>query len=860
YARETRAQQRQDLEQLESAWEEAGDHRAQDEARLDELAVRLAEEQPRHSELQSATQAAGERLAGAEQAMQEWQSEWEEFNQRAAEPAQIAQVERTRINHLEAREQELERRIARHTEELGQLDDRTLAAEIADLENAEVARVEQAEVMQERLEEIGGLIGGHRDAIAAHRRHLDQARQTYQAAKGRLASLEALQQAALGKDESGATRWLGEQGLDSAPRLAEGLEVEAGWERAAETALGPYLQAACVNDLSGLRDAVLSAPNVALTLFDAGASATPYAGGDGSLADKVRAPWALHSLLGAVRLAPDLDAALGARESLAPHESIITPEGVWVGPDWMRLGMEADETAGVLERAEQIRALEQEVMALDGRSARLSAELDEHQESLHRAESERDQAQHELDGVNRGLSEVRSALSGKRTRADHLRQRGERVRNELRELDERLEHGRAEMEDARSRLHRALEAMETLSASRDALVQRRESLQAALAEARSEAAETRARAHEAALRIESMLTSEQSLREGLERVRSRLDQMSRRREELVGLVEAGEAPIRIHAEELEQLLVRRVEVESELAGARDELETIDQSLRDLERKRHEAEAQVTETRGELEQLRMERQEVAVREQTIDEQLRESGFERAQLFEGLPEDAASGDWQQSVDRVGQRIQRLGPINLAAIDEFREQSERMTYLDAQDADISASLETLETAIRKIDRETRTRFKETFDRVNHGLQQLFPRLFGGGHAYLQLTGEDLLDTGVAVMARPPGKRNSSIHLLSGGEKALTAVALVFAIFELNPAPFCMLDEVDAPLDDANVGRFCEMVRAMSDRIQFIFITHNKITMEMADQLTGVTMQEPGVSRLVSVDVHEAAQMAAV
>ena len=208
----------------------------------------------------------------------------------------------------------------------------------------------------------------------------------------------------------------------------------------------------------------------------------------------------------------------------------------------------------------------------------------------------------------------------------------------------------------------------------------------------------------------------------------------------------------------------------------------------------------------------------------------------------------------------RIRRLGPINLAAIDEFEEQSQRMKYLDAQHADVTESLETLENAIRKIDRETRTRFKETFDRVNNGLQEKFPQLFGGGHAYLQLTGEDLLETGVTVMARPPGKRNANIHLLSGGEKALTAVALVFAIFELNPAPFCMLDEVDAPLDDANVGRFCEMVRTMSNRVQFIIITHNKLTMEIAHQLTGVTMHEPGVSRLVSVDVDEATQLVAM
>ncbi|MFT6327752.1 MAG: chromosome segregation protein, partial [Crocinitomicaceae bacterium] len=211
-------------------------------------------------------------------------------------------------------------------------------------------------------------------------------------------------------------------------------------------------------------------------------------------------------------------------------------------------------------------------------------------------------------------------------------------------------------------------------------------------------------------------------------------------------------------------------------------------------------------------------------------------------------------QRELEQIQQRITRLGAINLAAIDEYKTQSERKEYLDQQNDDLEKALETLQNAIRKIDVETRTRFKETFDKVNSGLKELFPKVFGGGHAYLELTGDDLLDTGVAIMARPPGKKNSTIHLLSGGEKALTAIALVFSIFRLKPAPFCMLDEVDAPLDDANVGRYARLVEAMSEQVQFIYISHNKIAMEMASQLMGVTMHEPGVSRIVSVNMEEA------
>ncbi|TVS19281.1 MAG: chromosome segregation protein SMC, partial [Gammaproteobacteria bacterium] len=311
-------------------------------------------------------------------------------------------------------------------------------------------------------------------------------------------------------------------------------------------------------------------------------------------------------------------------------------------------------------------------------------------------------------------------------------------------------------------------------------------------------------------------------------------------------------------QELDAELDRRLAVEQELAAAREAQGQSETSLRELEQARSTAEEQVQREQAALESARMERQAVEVRRRTLEEQLAESGSEANSVLAELDAEATEAAWQEALERLDARISRLGPINLAAIEEYEQESERKTYLDAQNADLVEALSTLEEAIRKIDRETRARFKETFDKVNQGVQQLFPKVFGGGHAYLELTGDDLLDTGVSIMARPPGKRNSSIHLLSGGEKALTAIALVFSIFQLNPAPFCMLDEVDAPLDDANVGRFCRMLTEMSRDVQFIFITHNKITMEMAERLMGVTMQEAGVSRLVSVDVEQAAAMA--
>jgi chromosome segregation protein len=299
-------------------------------------------------------------------------------------------------------------------------------------------------------------------------------------------------------------------------------------------------------------------------------------------------------------------------------------------------------------------------------------------------------------------------------------------------------------------------------------------------------------------------------------------------------------------------------VEKDLAAARSGVEGVEAELRRYEQQRQKSDHQALALREALGARRLQEQALALRAQSLSDAVVGAGLVLEDVIAALPAQAEVESWQKALGDLEHKIRRLEPVNLAAIQEYGEQAQRKEYLDAQNADLATALETLETAIKKIDRETRGRFKDTFDRVNSGMQELFPRLFGGGHAYLELTGEDLLDTGIAIIARPPGKRPSNISLLSGGEKALTAVALVFAIFRLNPAPFCLLDEVDAPLDEANVGRFCAMVSEMSEKVQFLFVTHNKATMEAAQQLAGVTMREPGVSRLVSVDLAEATRLA--
>jgi chromosome segregation protein len=391
-------------------------------------------------------------------------------------------------------------------------------------------------------------------------------------------------------------------------------------------------------------------------------------------------------------------------------------------------------------------------------------------------------------------------------------------------------------------------------------VEVRDQLRTRLVEAREQAEEDRALAQEIAIKVESRRSSKESASAALQRVRSQQEHLLRRRTELRGQLESASGPLVDDERLLVEFLDKRLDVEEELAAARRAMEESDTAVRDMEQQRTEKQQLVNSAREVLDETRLGVREVEVRADTVRDQFGQTGFDLEEIQEALPEEATSEQWEDSHESLDRRIQRLGAINLAAIDEYQEQSARKEYLDAQFADLTEALDTLENAIQKIDRETRARFKETFDEANAGIGRLFPRLFGGGHAYLELDGEDLLSAGVTVMARPPGKRISTIHLLSGGEKALTAVALVFSIFELNPAPFCLLDEVDAPLDDANVGRFSEIVKEMSQQVQFVLITHNKVTMEAMNQLTGVTMHEPGVSRLVAVDIDEAVQLAAV
>ena len=848
----------QRLRQLQDDYREAERARLETESHLGHdrtLLATLGEELEMLEPEQEMTSAAAEESAAAleeaETTLHGWQEQWDQFNTHSAEPRRLAEVQQARIAQLELSMERLAERQRRLGEE------RELLA--ADPEDAAILELaEQLATSEWVLEAWAAEEEQHVEGLEQVRQQLQHATQAQQQAQGelqrlngRLASLEALQQAALDPG-AGTAEWLHGQGLDQRPRLAEGLKVQAGWELAVETVLGADLQAVLVDEISGLDLAGFEQGD--LRLLSLGADTTLAVG---SLLDKVESSVDLSPWLAKVRPVADLDTALAQRSQLAAGESLISQDGYWVGRHFLRVNRASDAQSGVLARGQALVELQAQLHESEAALAALEEQLLELRERQRRDEEQREQLRRRIQDENRRQSEVNAQLSAGKAKVEQLTLRRRRLDEELAELAEQraLEH--EQVGESRLQLQDALDAMALDTEQRELLMAQRDSLRERLDRVRQDARQHKDQAHQLAVRLGSLRAQHGSTRQALERLELQAERLSEKREQLTLGLEEGEAPLEELRLKLEELLERRMAVDEEMRQARNAMEDADRELRDAEKRRTQAEQQAQLLRGQLEQHRLEWQGLSVRRKTLQDQLHEDGYDLHGVLATLDALANEKEAEEELQRIDARIQRLGAINLAAIDEYQQQSERKRYLDAQDADLVEALDTLENVIRKIDKETRNRFKDTFDQINAGLQALFPKVFGGGSAYLELTGEDLLDTGVTIMARPPGKKNSTIHLLSGGEKALTALALVFAIFKLNPAPFCMLDEVDAPLDDANVGRYARLVKEMSQTVQFIYITHNKIAMEMADQLMGVTMHEPGCSRLVAVDVEEAMAM---
>jgi chromosome segregation protein len=789
-----------------------------------------------------------------------WQTQWEAYRTETAKYKEQTEVQRVKMGQMDNQNRLLQMRLDKLQIEHGELSSSQLQIEIETLD-ASIEIIESQRLDQHnQLEQLQQQIRDQRQQVKQNQDELHGRRSEMHHVKGKITSLELLQQHAMGKDNKNLSAWLESVQLADKQRLAEFLEVESGWDTAVETVLGSYLEAICLESVDPIIPGLHRLLDESLILFETRSGKNAESSAMPRLLDKVKAPWDLSDLLTGVYCAENSGSARQLSAQLKAYESIVTPDGTWFGPGWVKIIRAKDSKTGVLQREKELRLLKHRQDELQIEIAAFEEQLEVTETSLKDAEINREAVQKQHTSLGAELSAKSAEFSAHSARLEQQQRRLDQVCREQDDIQHEIAGNTESMAESRILQEEAEQVIVEQEQKKQALESLDQDLQAKQQNNEQAVTEARQQVFSFKSQIESLRSSEALTIKQIDRLKIQQQQAIARIAELESKLQQTLAPLDGVKKQLEQLYVNKNELEARLKIQRHQQEEIELAITQHSEDHTRIQRALEKQKEALDSTRFELQECKVRQQTVNEQLKEIDADVEQVLMQLPELAEEQSWKRKVDELTGQIERLGTINLTAIEEYKSQSERMNFLNEQHADLIEALQTLDQAISKIDKESRLRFKETFDKINNGLQEKFPKLFGGGQAYLELTEQDLLESGVNIIARPPGKKNSSIHLLSGGEKALTAVALVFSIFELNPAPFCLLDEVDAPLDDANVGRFSKMVEEMSESVQFLYISHNKVTMEIAKQLAGVTMKEPGVSRMVAVDIEEAVSLAEI
>jgi chromosome segregation protein len=758
------------------------------------------------------------------------------------------QLEKANLAHLERSVAALSQRRERLDAEL-----QTLAAPDAAAASAVQAGMRELDVAlrsaQGQIESLQAESAAGDEGRAAATEALNAAQRDETAAQAQLATLRQIQ--ADTENNAPLRDWLDRHALGGLPRLFQKLRIDSGWEAAVEAVLRERLHAL---EAGGIDRLPSEMPPAKASLFERGtAPAAAPAAGLTPLAAHVHATDPAVSGALADWLA-DVYAVEGqpARESLRPGMLLVNREGHQFTRHTVSFHAPDAIDAGLLARQAEIEVLEERCKAL--RQARQSAETALQKAEGHAADrlAALEAARAQITRMERAHHDAQIEQLKLTQSAERYRERSAQVHAEVAEIDREAGRARAALAECQAGIARGEEAIASAG-------ERLEAARQMLAAAESAAVSQRRATQQAERDLQDAVFGERECVSKIAEIDNSVkvidQQIEHAEEEITKLTaELAADPIPEVKRQLESAVEARLACEKTLATARDAVEAAAAALREIEESRLQVESRAAPLRERLAELRLKEQAAQINHDQFATQLGEAGADEAALAahaEGAPRPSTL---QGEITRLSAAIGELGAVNMAALEELGTSQERKSYLDSQATDLDEAVKTLEDAIRKIDRETRELLRETFDSVNKHFGSLFPTLFGGGEAKLIMTGEEILDAGVQVMAQPPGKRNTSIHLLSGGEKALTAISLVFSLFQLNPAPFCLLDEVDAPLDDSNTLRFCELVKRMSAQTQFLFISHNKISMEMAEQLVGVTMPESGVSRVVAVDIDEA------
>ena len=795
----------------------------------------------------------------AEENFRGCQRRYSELQRTLAQAEQANQIEETHRAHAQKNLQQLQARQQRLQQEAAGLPRFDLVALTQKEIELAAAAGEFEAAHAELAQQLAGLPAAERvareakDGSQAAQRHATELEARLNALKhvqGRLDHNHKLQ------------AWLARHRLESLPRLWNSLRIEAGWEDALESALGERLNGIALESLEQTRDWLEDAPPAVVTAYEPMAAKGDFLSAGTFTPLRRYVSWAqggapafLDDWLAGVYVVDDAAAGFSLRHELPGGAMLMSPAGHVFTRHTVRFHAPQSELHGVLARQREIEQLQAELglaqAALAERHAAATlaeeglAQLQTNIARLRGAAGEAQQKQHRMQLEVQRLAQARQQAE----------QRQARIETEKTEIAGQIGSESEQLADAERNLKQGRNEIEALRGQLDETRQERSGAEQQLNRQREALRQTERSAQEAGFveknclsKIAELETSGARLAEQAQAAAAQFENLYAEQQEI------SEEPLQ---QALQQALAERQKKEQILAAARDALASAANGLRELDQQRMASEQRLQPLRDRIGEARLREQEARLGQEQFDSQLKSAGADEATLGQQMEKNLRPNALQAEITRLAAEIEGLGAVNLAALEELQGSLERKGYLHSQVNDLNEAVDTLEQAIRRIDRETRERLQSTFDAVNRNFGELFPGLFGGGQARLVLTGEEILDAGVQIFAQPPGKKNSSIHLLSGGEKALTALSLTFSLFQLNPAPFCLLDEVDAPLDDSNTERFCGLVKKMSQQTQFVFISHNKITMEMAEQLVGVTMQEMGVSRVVAVDIEEAMRM---
>lgn len=849
-------QRRQQVEQESSALKEAiadnETHHQQNLQKIEALAEQLAIAEPEKAVMDEQVEQAQTALIEAEEQFNQQQHAWRTQEQNFNQSKQQAQSCHGQIQSLMSMQLRTQQRIGELKDELSEVEDHELVMQIEASQEQILSYEEQVEhnsLSTEQAQQQENTLSIELKQAEQQQLHITG---ELQSVKAQLAALNALQEnSTLGDDSQ---KFLDDNQIEH-QSWWQTLDVQPGWEDAFEVITQQWQSAMLLPDANQQQDlAALSATKwLYKTQYTEQVSAQ-------SVAKKLNNP-SVPSWLNDIMFATSLEQALTQLPELAAHQSVVTQDGCWLGKGWMIVGGgssgSSDQQAGLLKRANQIKSLEKQQQSILAEKSVFDEKIAQAEIKLNEAKQTTRNCQQQLELSKHNLQQAKSQIQLFNQQQQQNASRNTRLSSELAKQQETAENEQQQLEELASQAEELEQAVEALQEQQFEFENTRQKQQT-VTDARNNLETHKNNLHQLALHLQSVQSQHQGLVANQARDSQLLDNMQEKFAQLIAEFAELAMPLEEQEERLQQLLEQKASLDLQQQGLNEQLTSVEEKLNVAEKGQQGVTDKIQTMLTEIQSVKLECEGYRVRANGVLEQLQEMQQNLKIVLESLPDDATETSWQVQLDKTVGAVTRLGAVNLAAVEEFDIQAERKKHLDDQNDDLVSALDILEQAIRKIDKETRSRFKQTFDQVNEDLKMLFPKVFGGGSAYLELTDDDLLETGVTIMARPPGKKNSTIHLLSGGEKALTALSLVFAIFRLNPAPFCLLDEVDAPLDDANVVRFCKLVSEMSKTVQFIYITHNKIAMEMATHLTGVTMAEPGVSRMVAVDVDEAVAIA--